>query len=443
MRIQSPGWHDSLGALQWFVYLLVYSIPIPIVIGGLYQLPAAEVEGLMQRTFLVAGITTVLQGLLGHRRPIVDGPAGIWLSVFVILGDMALRSGGDPANTLSLLTGGMMLAGVILLLISGVAHRIAGWFTPLVTGSFMLLLSIQLGGVFLKGMLGAGHGPLTSSHALPGLIAIGIFLFVFGLSVWGKGWWKSYAVLIGIAVGWLVFSCLGLQQMSAANLTWFRLPEVFLWGVPHLDLGMAVAVFPLILMLLSSTMAATESMDQVLEKQVGEDPKHVFRSTAVSGVTHLLSASFSTVGIVPLGGSAGYVRMTGHRRIAPFLVGGLIMACLSFMPAVIGVLTMLPAPVAYAVELAAFVPMVGLGVRAIMREPMTERRLTILGVTLLVGTSLLFLPADTFAAAPAIVQYIVGNGLLVGVLIVLVLERIWMEPDSKGKKSRVKPSIKC
>ncbi|MGG0935151.1 solute carrier family 23 protein [Brevibacillus centrosporus] len=49
----------------------------------------------------------------------------------------------DPSATLSLLTGGMILAGVLLLLISRVAHRIAMWFTPLVTGSFMLLLSFH------------------------------------------------------------------------------------------------------------------------------------------------------------------------------------------------------------------------------------------------------------------------------------------------------------
>ncbi|MED1952808.1 purine/pyrimidine permease [Brevibacillus centrosporus] len=427
MKSQFPGWHNGLGALQWFVYMLVYSIPIPIVIGGLFHLPAAEIEGLMQRTFLVAGLATILQGTLGHRRPIIDGPAGIWLSVFVILGDMAMRSSGDPSATLSLLTGGMILAGVLLLLISRVAHRIAMWFTPLVTGSFMLLLSFQLGGVFLKGMLGAGHGPLTSEHTLSALLAFGVFVSVLGLSVWGAGWWKSYAVLIGIAVGWLAFACLGQAEPAVSDVVWFRLPEVLVWGFPQLDVGMAVAILPLILMVLASTMAATDSMDHVLEKKAGADPRQVFRSTAVSGVTHVLSALFATVGIVPLGGSAGYVRMTGQKRMAPFLAGGLIMACLAFMPAIIRFLTTMPAQVAYAVELAAFVPMIGLGVRAILREPMTERRLLILGVTLMVGTAILFLPAETFSETPAIVQYIAGNGLLVGVLLALVLERLWKE----------------
>ncbi|MFP3389431.1 purine/pyrimidine permease [Brevibacillus sp. SIMBA_040] len=424
---QISGWNETLGAMQWFVYLLVYSIPIPIVIGGLYHLPVDEIASLMQRTFLVAGASTVLQGLVGHRLPIADGPAGIWLSVFVILGDMALRQGDDLSSTLRVLTGGMLFAGLVLFAVSGIAHRFASWFTPLVTGSFLLLLSFQLDGVFIKGMLGAGGGPLTGDRALAGLVAVGVFVLVFCLSTWGRSWWRSYAILIGILAGWLAFSWMGMGGAAISDASWFRLPQMFAWGPPQFDLGMAIAVLPLVLMLLSSTLAATESMEQAIGDSQKEDPKRFSRGALAGGFTHLLSSVFSTVGIVPLGGSAGFVSVTGQSRLRPFLIGGLIMVCLSFIPVAIGLLTTLPAPVAYAVELAAFVPMVGLGVRAILREVLTERRLTILGVTLLIGLSIMFLPSDMFQGLPTVVQYIAGNGLLVGVLIAMILEKLWKE----------------
>lgn len=427
MKYQSRWIHASLGAIQWFVFLLVYAIPIPIVIGGLYHLSPQEIAGMMQRTFLVAGASSMLQGILGHRLPIADGPAGIWLSVFVILGDMAVRQGLAAADMLRNLEGGMMMAGVFLLLLSGVARRIARWFTPIVTGSFLLLLSLQLGGVFLKGMLDAGGGPLAGSRLGSAALAIAVFAIVFGLSVWGRGSWKSYAVLIGIAAGWLVFGVLGMSGAGAYDVAFFRLPQSFAWGTPQFDLGMAVSILPLGLMLLSSTIAATESMKQVVEAPADADPRQLLRSTAAGGVTHLLSACFSTVGIVPLGGSTGFVHATRQYRMGPFLAGSVIMVILSFIPAAIGFLTRLPAPVAYAVELAAFVPMVGMGIRAFLREEVTDRRLTILGTALLVGMAIMFLPGDLFQHLPAFVQYIAGNGLLVGVLIAMVLERVWKE----------------
>ncbi|MGG4494032.1 purine/pyrimidine permease [Brevibacillus reuszeri] len=429
---QTAGWSYSLGAVQWFVYLLVYSIPIPIVIGGLYHLSIDEIASLMQRTFLVAGASTILQGLVGHRLPIADGPAGIWLSVFVILGDMALRQGEDLATTLHILEGGMLVAALVLFAVSGIAERFVSLFTPLVTGSFLLLLSFQLGGVFIKGMLGAGEGPLTGERAWAGLIAVGVFVLVFCLSTWGRDWWKSYAILIGIVAGWLVFSCMGMGGATISDTSWFRLPQPFAWGPPEFDLGMTIAVFPLVLMLLSSTLAATDSMEQAIGGQQQVDPKRFSRGTLIGGFTHLLSSVFSTVGIVPLGGSAGFVSVTGQSRMGPFLIGGLTMVCLSFIPAAIGLLTKLPGPVAYAVELAAFVPMVGLGVRAVMREPLTERRLTILGVTLLLGLSIMFLPSDMFQGLPTVVQYIAGNGLLVGVVMAIVLEKLWKERPAAG-----------
>ncbi|WP_289134684.1 hypothetical protein [uncultured Brevibacillus sp.] len=48
-------------------------------------------------------------------------------------------------------------------------------------------------------------------------------------------------------------------------------------------------------------------------------------------------------------------------------------------------------------------------------------------VTLLLGLSIMFLPSDMFQGLPTVVQYIAGNGLLVGVLIAMVLEKLWKE----------------
>ncbi|MGG1661929.1 purine/pyrimidine permease [Brevibacillus sp. NRS-1366] len=272
---------------------------------------------------------------------------------------------------------------------------------------------------------------MEGDRALAGLVAIGVFVLVFCLSTWGKSWWKSYAVLIGIAAGWFVFACMGMGGSAITDSAWFRLPHIFAWGPPQFDSGMAVAVPPLTLMLLSSTLAATESMEQAIAEIPKKDSRRFSRGAAVGGLAHVLSSVFSTVGIVPLGGSAGFVRMTGQSRLAPFLIGGIVMVCLSFIPPAIGLLTKLPAPVAYAVELAAFIPMVGLGVRAILREALTERRMTILGVTLLFGMSIMFLPTDMFQGLPTVIQYIAGNGLLVGVLIAMVLERVWKDTACK------------
>ena len=69
----------------------------------------------------------MLSGWLGHRLPIPDGPAGIWLGVFTLMGQMAVAQGVEKAGgSLQLLEGAMLLTGAFLIIIG-----LTGWMTKL------------------------------------------------------------------------------------------------------------------------------------------------------------------------------------------------------------------------------------------------------------------------------------------------------------------------
>ena len=70
------GLNHGIGALQWLVFLLANAVALPIVIGQVFHLSDPEITGLMQRTFFIVGASSFLQGWIGHKLPIVDGPAG-------------------------------------------------------------------------------------------------------------------------------------------------------------------------------------------------------------------------------------------------------------------------------------------------------------------------------------------------------------------------------
>src|SRR5687768_11730246 len=90
----------SLRSLQWFIFLIANGLAVPIVIGQLYHLSPLEIAEFIQRTFFVIGISTFLQVAFGHRLPLIDGPAGIWLGIFVVMGQMTANK-----HTLTSLTG--------------------------------------------------------------------------------------------------------------------------------------------------------------------------------------------------------------------------------------------------------------------------------------------------------------------------------------------------
>jgi xanthine/uracil permease len=427
METQNRRFYGSLSTFQWFIFLLANSVALPIVIGGIFHLSMEEVSTLMQRTFLVVGLSSFIQGWLGHRYPIADGPAGSWVSVFVILADVAVRQGQSLKETLQILEGGFIIAGVLLLLLglSGYFHRLLFLFTPLVTGSFLLILALQLSGVFMKGMI-ALQGEASLPDYGTAAISFGVFILVILLSVRGKGWIKNYAVLIGILSGWLLYALLGKSSGTlSTNESWVKLPDIFAWGNPQFNAGIIITAILFTFILVSNTIAAVSAVSQVVPEAPRQLKETLNRGGIVGGISHLLCALFSAIGVVPLPVSAGFIRLTEQTRIRPFLVACLALSGISLVPVIVNFLALLPGPIATAALLASFVQVIGIAFQSILRETLDQRRLTILGITLLISIGLMFLPSTAFQGLPSILQYVLSNGLLVGTMIVILLEQLW------------------
>ncbi|PGD66443.1 purine/pyrimidine permease [Bacillus wiedmannii] len=414
-----------MGTLQWFIFLLANSIALPIVVGGLFHLTTEEIFYLMQRTFFVVGISSFLQGWLGHRLPIADGPAGSWVGVFTVL---AYATAGQDQlhSTLQILELGMIISGVILigLGVTGFIGRILFLFTPLVTGTFLLLLCLQLSGVFLKGMLGI-TATVSQIDGFTAIIAFSIFLFVIILSNFGKGFVKSYAVLIGLISGWILFLIAGKMTIPSQVTHFVQLPQIFAWGLPKWNTGMAVSSFVMVCILVSNTVAAIIAINQATIQKGTIEQKQLKGGTWVGGISHIISSVFSTVGVVPLPATAGFIRLTKQKYIRSFLLACLLLVVMSLLPNIIRYLASLPPAVASAVLMASFVQLIGIGFHNIKQVPMSERNVTVLGVSVLFGSGVMFLPSGALQSLLSVMQYIFGNGLFVGTVVSILLEQIW------------------
>ncbi|WP_242263531.1 purine/pyrimidine permease [Bacillus cereus group sp. BfR-BA-01511] len=414
-----------MGTLQWFIFLLANSIALPIVVGGLFHLTTEEIFYLMQRTFFVVGISSFLQGWLGHRLPIADGPAGSWVGVFTVL---AYATAGQDQlhSTLQILELGMIISGVILigLGVTGFIGRILFLFTPLVTGTFLLLLCLQLSGVFLKGMLGI-TATASQIDGFTAIIAFSIFLFVILLSNFGKGFVKSYAVLIGLISGWILFLMAGKVTIPSQVTQFVQLPQIFAWGLPKWNTGMAVSSFVMVCILVSNTVAAIIAINQATIQKATIEQKQLKDGTWVGGISHIISSVFSTVGVVPLPATAGFIRLTKQKYIRSFLLACMLLVIMSMFPSVIRYLASLPSAVASAVLMASFVQLIGIGLNNIKQVELNERNVTILGIAVLFGSGVMFLPSGALQSLSSVMQYIFGNGLFVGTVVSILLEQIW------------------
>jgi xanthine/uracil permease len=417
-----------LHVLQWFIFMTASSVALPIVIGGLFHLSQDEIASLMQRTFFVVGLSSMLQAALGHRFPIVDGPAGSWVSVFVMMAGISANQGHTAKEALQVLEGGLLMAGVLLFLlgITGFFYKLLNLFTPLVTNLFLFILSLQLSGLFLKGMFGlkAGQGAVDYGTIL---ISLAVFGGVVFLNVKGKGWTRNYAVLLGITGGWVLQALAvgGVSSASSASDAWIKLPDIWAWGFPQLNPGMALTAALFTLILVSNLVVAITAAQQAVPRKELPGKDVYNRASLIAGVSHGLSALFSAVGVVSLPVTASFIKMTGQTRRMPFIIACLALSAIALVPSIVHFLAQLPTSVASAVSLATFVQMTSNSFSSLSRVVQTQRQLTILGIGILVGAGFTLIAASPLPELPVVMQYAFGNGLLVATVVVMALERFW------------------
>lgn len=84
----------------------------------------------------------------------------------------------------------------------------------------------------------------------------------------------------------------------------------------------------------------------------------------------------------------------------------------------------IPPSVGYAAMMIVFALILGQGLREFQRVEFTQRENLIVGISMLVGMGLMFLPSALFISLPGFWKYIFSNGLIVGMLMSIILEQL-------------------
>lgn len=423
----------ALGSLQWLGFVVAANAMVPLVLGDAFGFTPIQVTALAQRMLFAIGLASLWQLWWGHSLPASEGVSYVWLGVVVTLAGVARGAGRDPQAILPALEAGLIAAGAALLAFafSGLAGRLQRLFTPVVVAVYLILLPIQFSGPFLRSMLGAGTvtGALDWRIAAVSLLAVATTL---GFSFGAKSWIRSISSLLGLAAGIAGWVVAGLPfagiLFRAGNLSatgTLAAPAwgfLFAWGPPRWDVGVAVTAALTEFLLLSNVIATVATVSQVTGGPA--DDRTFRRATAVKGAGTVLAGVLSAVGLVPVATSAGFISLTGLASRRPFAASCILLLVVALFAPVVRVLTLLPLPLAYAVTFAAFNEMLGLAVQRLRQAPLTRGNLATLSLSIFIGTGLMFLPAAALAGLHPILRNLLGNGLLTGALLSLLLEHL-------------------
>ncbi|MDW0113180.1 uracil/xanthine transporter [Sporosarcina saromensis] len=415
-----------LAGFQWLFFLFANTVVIPISVGAAFEMDQVEIVSAIQRSFIVTGVACILQGFIGHRLALMEGQSGLWWGVILSLASTASAMGLELTAVGGSIAVGAMLSGALVAVFGllGIAEILKKWFTPAVMFVFLLLLANQLISIFLKGMVGLSTGDVIDLRMT--IFSFTLAAFTILVHVKGNRILSSMNLLIGMVVGWCAAALLfpG-ETVEAIHTTPFR--SWFPLGNPTLEWGIVITVTVTGLLNTTNSVATLKGAEDIFEK---ETTRFQYRSSFfITGIFTIIAGMLGLVPYAPYASSLGFLQSTGIRERAPFFIGSALFVFLGLMPDLTAFFSTIPPSVGNTVLFVAYLQLFRSALRNVEGLSFDPKTIYRVALPSLVGLSIMMMPIEVFSELPELLQPLLSNGLLMGILAVLILELFyWFGP---------------
>jgi xanthine/uracil permease len=415
-----PLRHSVLYGLQWAVIIFPALIVVTHLSGRALQLSGEAEIRYFQLMLLTSGLLTFLQCLAGHRYPLLDGPSTALLLTFITLAPRGIET--IQCGTI---VGGMLL---ILMVFRGNLEKLIGFATPNVVGVILMLIAFTLLPHLIRSMTGMS----IERPEGEGIILVISFLLVIlaaALSHWLSGFLKTVSLLLGILLGTVLFALMGRIEWAKLGVGgWFSVPMLWAPVHPRLDWA-AVAAFAISYSaVVVNSLGSLHGIAKITEST--RLAKSISRGLLLNGVGGIVCGLLGLVGTVSYSMSPGVI--LANRVASRFAVawcGGILIVA-AFVPKLAAALALVPPPVVGAALCSAMGAQVGAGLAVVSGGVPSIRDYFVVGLPLLIGTLVSFLPEAFMSSVTPSLRIFLGNGLIVGIFLVLMLEHVIMRRRS-------------
>jgi len=411
---------STFASLQWFVFIFANTIVVPISIGAAFALDSQMIAELIRNSLAITGIACVLQGVVGHRFPLLEGHSGLMWGLVLNLCYSADAVGMSLVEIGGGIATGMLISGAIVAVLAALngLRFMQKIFTPMVMSVFLFLLTFQLVMIFFEGMFKRTADGLIEWPET--LLALAVAAFVSMLKIIGSEKLGNFSILIGIVVGWVLHMMLFPAGESVPASASVMSITLFPLGVPNLNIPIIVVTCIATLINLSNSITAVTTAAQLF----GEDApqSRLNRSYLLNGLYSMAGGVLGLVTHAPFASTIGFLQSTRILDRRPFLIGGMLMVGTGLLPMMSGVLATMPVTIGNAVLLVAYFQLLGTSLSSIRGWVFNSITIHRIALPVLVGLGVLSIDPAYFQDIPALVQPLLSNGFIVGVLLSIVLE---------------------
>lgn len=421
----SNGKSAALG-LQHVLAMYAGAVIVPLLIGGALNFTPEEMTYLVSIDIFMCGVATLLQltvnKFFGIGLPVVLGCAIQAVSPLILIGSN---------QGIGAMYGSIIVAGIFIILISGVFSKIKRFFPPVVTGTVITVIGLTLIPVALEKM-GGGSKTMTDFGSTKFLVlAFVTIATILIVQIYGIGFMRSIAVLIGLLVGTGLAAFFGMVNLApVAEATWFHMPQPFYFGRPTFEWSSILTMILISLVSMVESTGVYFALGEITDKKIQEDD--LKRGYRAEGLAVLLGGIFNTFPYTGFSQNVGLVQLSGIKNRKPIYFSAGFLILLGLLPKIGAVATIIPDPVLGGAMLVMFGMVATQGIRMLAHVDFTnESNLLVVAMSVGLGLGVTVVP-ELFAGLPETVQLFTSNGIVVASLTSIILNVLFNKKE-RGK----------
>jgi xanthine/uracil permease len=401
--------------LQWLAIMIPTIVIVGKVVAVLHYSQLAEQIIYVQKVFFIIGISLLLQLLWGHRLPLVVGPATI------LLVGIAASSSEISSTYTAIAIGGLVL---FVMSAAGLFNHLKKLFTAPVVTVILIMIAFTLTPMIIDLCV----PPTSGGLAWLNLCFAFFFVFcVFAVSRFVTGFWKSTLIMWSLIAGTIVYHLFFPQGFEMAHTAQSTITADFLLKTKinlSFEPGVILSFLVCFLALSINDLGSIFSVGEVLKLE--DIPVRVTRGLSLTGIFNFLAGLWGIIGMVNFSLSPGIIASTGCASRFALVPAGFLLLAISFLPPVITFLSSIPSVVVGGIFIYIMCSQIAAGLTMVLdaRGGFRFENGLVIGLPLMLSIIISFLPDNALNTFPVFLRPFLGNGFVVGVLAVLIMEHL-------------------
>ena len=399
-------------SVQHLLAMYAGAILVPIIVGTSLKFSPEEIAYLVTVDIFMCGVATFLQAnkITGTGLPIVLGCTFTAVAPMILIGQ---------TKGLDELYGSLFASGILVVIIAPFFSHLVKFFPPVVTGSVVTIIGVNLMPVamnYLAGGQGAKNYGDTKNLLLGGVT----LLIILILQRFTKGFLKSIAILIGLALGTAlasVFGMVDIKQVGDAH--WFGFPLPFRFSGFGFDLSSILVFFIVAVVSLIESTGVYHALSEITGKKLNR--KDFRRGYTAEGLAIILGSMFNSFPYTAYSQNVGLVSLSGAKKnnvIYGMVILLLICGCIPKLGALANII---PLPVLGGAMIAMFGMVMAYGVSILGNINFkSQNNLLIIAVSVGLGAGISAVP-QAFKGLGEQFAWLTQNGIVLGAISAIIL----------------------